>query len=371
MTSTGSDSDPARTPPPAGDTQPPRRRLPGPDVVRGVALIGVVVMNYHGYLILEGGSRGDGVIARFFDPWRGPLSTRFAATFVLVAGVGVTLMTRNARGDRVTSMRWRLARRGVVLYAVGVLLDTEWPGTIIPYYGVMFVLATFLFTLRTRWLVTIGVAAAIAGWLLRAWRHDRVTGGDDVRWLFAPEPGSLDDYVFGIFVNGTHPLVPWLAFFCAGMVLGRLLRVDWWRPATFGVGVPLFAPALVIESTAETAFQTVLLSSDSLDRGVVHIASALGTALVAYSCLDWLAERAPRLTDPLRRTGQMTLTLYLLHVVVFIVLVREFGLIDPTGLDVALTFAVAFWIAAILGAVWWSKRFGMGPAEQLYRSFGG
>ena len=31
------------------------RRRPGPDVVRAVALIGVVVMNYHGYLILRGG----------------------------------------------------------------------------------------------------------------------------------------------------------------------------------------------------------------------------------------------------------------------------------------------------------------------------
>ena len=33
-------------------------RLPGPDVVRAVALIGVVVMNFHGYLILRGDARG-------------------------------------------------------------------------------------------------------------------------------------------------------------------------------------------------------------------------------------------------------------------------------------------------------------------------
>ena len=31
------------------------RRLPGPDVVRAIALIGVVVMNYHGYLIIKRG----------------------------------------------------------------------------------------------------------------------------------------------------------------------------------------------------------------------------------------------------------------------------------------------------------------------------
>ena len=77
-------------------------RLPGPDVVRAVALIGVVVMNFHGYLILRGGDRGDGAARRFFDPWTGPLSTRFAATFVLVAGVGVTLLTRRATAPPTT-----------------------------------------------------------------------------------------------------------------------------------------------------------------------------------------------------------------------------------------------------------------------------
>ena len=42
-------------------------RLPGPDVVRAVALIGVVVMNYHGYLMFRGeGFVADGSIERFF-----------------------------------------------------------------------------------------------------------------------------------------------------------------------------------------------------------------------------------------------------------------------------------------------------------------
>ena len=44
--------------------------------------------------------RGDGAIDQFFDPWIGPLATRFAATFVLIAGVGVTLLTRSSIGDR-------------------------------------------------------------------------------------------------------------------------------------------------------------------------------------------------------------------------------------------------------------------------------
>ena len=136
-------------------------RLPGPDVVRAVALIGVVLMNFHGYLILRGGRQGDGAVDRFFDPWTGPLSTRFAATFVLVAGVGVTLLTRRAvtpvrQPALVSARRWTLIRRGLTLYGAGLLFDTIWPGTILPFYGAMFVLGAFLFTLRARWLVTVG-----------------------------------------------------------------------------------------------------------------------------------------------------------------------------------------------------------------------
>ena len=145
-----------------------QRRLPGPDVVRAVALIGVVVMNFHGYLAARRSQSrarvGDGWAAELFDPWNGPLSTRFAATFVLVAGVGVTLLTR------VDRRRPRARRRrcggdssgaGVLLYIVGLVLDIIWPGTIIPYYGAMFVGAAAIFTLRTRWIIAIGSVAAL------------------------------------------------------------------------------------------------------------------------------------------------------------------------------------------------------------------
>ena len=158
------------TPPSPVDT-PLAKRLAGPDVIRAVALIGVVVMNYHGYLILRssGSGIGTGWAAELFNPWTGPFATRFAATFVLVAGVGVTLLTRRSLDDpvRVGEMRWRLVRRGVLLYSVGLLIDEIWPGTILPFYGAMFVIAAALFTLRGRWIALIGVFAALAGWGIR------------------------------------------------------------------------------------------------------------------------------------------------------------------------------------------------------------
>lgn len=361
------------------------RRLPGPDVVRAVALIGVVVMNYHGYLLIEQAvvDTGSGWAAELFDPWTGPLSTRFAATFVLVAGVGVTLMTRSATAaaasgvdaaqaaGRVRELRWRLVRRGVLLYAAGLVLDEVWPGTIIPFYGAMFVIAAGMFTWRTRWIVTVGVGAALAGWAIRLWRFERREGGRSTAWLTDPDEGSVNDYVFGVFVNGTHPLLPWLAFLCAGMVLGRLLTTSWWRPATIGAGLFLAVAAAATSATAATAFERVALSTDSGQRGVLHVASALGTALVAYGLLDWAAERFPVATDPLRRAGRLTLSLYLLHILVFTAVVDWLGWIEPAGLDVALTFALGFWVVAIAAADAWDRRLGMGPAERVYRAVGG
>lgn len=350
-----------------------KRRKAGPDVVRALALIGVVVMNYHGYLILRGATRGTGWGDELFDPWTGPLSTRFAATFVLVAGVGVTLLTHRSIGDanRVTEMRWRLVRRGAILYVGGLLLDTIWPGTIIPFYGAMFVISAALFTMRTRSILLVGTGAIAVGALLSVWKFQQNEDGESTAWLFMPSEGSAPSYFFNVFVNGTHPLFPWLGFFCAGIVLGRFLDSAAWRATVGGIGVMLFAAAAIVREGADTSFQSLVLSTEPLSRGAVYFASALGTALVAYVLIDVLAERSTTVLDPLRRAGQMSLTLYLLHIVVFNFVVDWMGWIEPGGLSTSLLFASAFWIVAIVLATAWHHRFGRGPAERIYRAIGG
>jgi uncharacterized membrane protein YeiB len=360
-------------------TRAPTGRLPGPDVVRAVALIGVVVMNFHGYLILRGGDRGAGAVGRFFDPWDGPLATRFAATFVLVAGVGVTLFTRRATTppvDRavVSARRWTLARRGLTLYGGGLLLDLVWRGTILPYYGAMFVLAAVLFTLRGRWVVAIGAGAAVAAAGIAWWGLDRRLDDRPATWLFSPGGSSPRALLFDLAVNGTHPLLPWLAFFCAGIVLGRVLQTDWWRPAAMGLGVTLFGLATMIAGSATTGPRApVLASSDPFSRGLVYTASALGTALVAFAGISWLADRFAG-TPPvelLRHAGAMSLTLYVVHALVFDLVVDWLGWVRPTGLDTALVLAGGYWIVAIAVAAWWHGSFGIGPVEWLYRRLGG
>ena len=352
-------------------------RLVGPDVVRAIALIGVVVMNYHGYLIIDGGEQSQNFWGRVFNPWTGPLSTRFAATFVLTAGVGVTLLTRRSIGKptAISAKRWTLIRRGLLLYGFGLIFYEIWPGSILPYYGAMFILAAGLFTLATPLVIAFGIGAALVGAGIEWWGTERTMDGRTPTWLYNPGNGSPRGLLFDVFVNGTHPLFPWLAFLCAGIVLGRLLRTDWWRPVALGLGFTLFGGATLVSGALEGRSQltTVLTSTDSGDHGLLYVASALGTALIAFAAIYTIATtfRSTSIVKVLAGAGQMTLTLYIAHTLVFNYIVNWHDWVKPSGLDLALTFAAVYWIIAIaIGSVW-HRRLHVGPAEWVYRKIGG
>lgn len=346
----------------------PSQRSPGPDVVRAVAILGVVVMNYHGYLIHRGGRRdgSPGVVYDLFDPWVGPLATRFAAAFALTAGVGVTLLTRSRR----PGVSWVLARRGLLLYGAGMLFDFVWPGTILPYYGAMFVLGAVLWRLPSWALGVVGAVAAAAGFGLRWLVLERELDGRRTQWLTDPGDRSPAGLLIDVFVNGTHPLLPWLAFFCAGIVVGRLLgRANWRAPVTFA-GLGLFTIATIVSTGASGERREVLLGSDPWSRSLVYTASALGTALLGFAVLTWLAERfvGTPVVEFLRRAGQLSLTIYVAHALVFNLLVDWLDVVDPGGIWTALGFALAYWAIALTAAAAYQRRFGRGPIEQLYRA---
>lgn len=339
------------------------------DVVRAIALIGVCVMNYHGYLLLRGGPADRGFWGRVFDPAVGPLTTRFAATFVMVAGMGVALFARNSAD------RWVMLRRGVLLFSFGFFLDWVWPGTILFFYGAFFLVAAAVFTLRSRWLLAIGAAAAVAAPALQRWALDRAAANHDASWLLqgdAEAHHSPRDLVLDVFVRGTHPLLPWLAFFCVGIVLGRLLPFDGRiRARLVGVG----AACMVVGYTLEhhLPWREQLRSTHPFDRGVLFTLTAMGSAMVAIGFIGWVASRTRGsvLTHALAVTGRSTLSIYVLHVLVFNLFVDWLEWVHPSGLRTALRFALAFWTAAIVLANVWALKFRYGPLEWVYRRFGG
>lgn len=343
------------------------------DVARAIGLIGVCVMNYHGYLINLGADYPPRTFfERVFDPWQGPLSTRFAATFVTVAGMGIALLTRRSRvsGDRaaISADRWKLTRRGVLLFAFGYFLDWVWPGTILFYYGAFFLAGAVLFTLRSRYLIAIGVGAGLVAAALQRWSLHH-----DTSWLLygnAGETRSPRDLLFDVFVRNTHPLLPWLLFLCAGIVLGRLLPFSA-RLRTQLIAAGVACLALGYLGRTYLPWRPLLRSTAPFDRGVLYSLTTIGSSIVAVCIIGWLAERTSTsyVTHALAAAGRMTLTVYVGHVLVFNLFVNKLAWVQPAGLGTALTFAACYWIVAILAATAWLSVFKIGPLEWVYRRF--
>ncbi|MEN9645332.1 MAG: hypothetical protein RL238_2001 [Actinomycetota bacterium] len=359
------------------DTPGPSERVVDLDVIRAFALIGVCVMNYHGYLILRGGDPGDGFLADVFDPWTGPLSTRFAATFVTVAGMGVALMSRRALAGRdpaaVSAVRWTLIRRGVLLFAFGFVLDWIWSGTILFFYGAYFLVGAAIFTLRSRWIAAIGVGAAVGAAMLQWWGLTREDNGNSVDWLFgttAETNLSPRDLLLDALVRGTHPLLPWLVFFCMGIVLGRALPFNTiMRVQLAFFGVICVAAAYLSERALP--WRASLRSTHPFDRGILYSLAAVGTSLIAVVVIGAVAQAtaSSRITQALAVTGRTTLTLYVLHVLVFNLVVDWLDWVQPGGLGTALAFAVGYWVVAIVLANLWHRTHEHGPLEWVYRRF--
>jgi uncharacterized membrane protein YeiB len=362
-------------------------RLPSLDVTRAIALVGVVVMNYHAYLNKDKAfyPPHPSFAERIFNPLSGILTTRFAATFVLVAGMGIALLVQNAirSGDAalIRAAQMKLARRGLFLYAVGAAVQWIWPGTILFYYGAFFLIAAVICTWSNRSLIAVSVVSIAVSTGLTAWRGYRSFEGDFTRWL-SPTPNSPRNLLIRTFFDYTHPVFPWITFICAGIILGRNIhrlaqlrnRIMMWSC------VKMFASYVIrqfimpdsITSQTDYVLQRVL-STNNHDHSVLHVTSTLAISLLAFCIISLVTDSRPtcHVVEFLARTGQMTLSIYLAHVLMFNLVVHWLNWVRPTGLDTALILSLAFYVVAVPASSLWSRRFGIGPFERVYRSFGG
>lgn len=362
-------------------------RTPSLDVARAIALVGVVVMNYHAYLNPKTAyfQMSPSIWDKVFNPLSGILSSRFAAAFVLIAGIGVSLMTNRAReANDVQAMytsRVVLLRRGFLLYVVGYGVQWIWPGTILFYYGAYFMIAAFLVAKRPQILISVATLCVVSAAALAAWRVDQRLTGNATSWL-SPNPDTPRNLFIRTFLDYTHPVLPWFAFFCVGMILGR----SWshfalYRKQLFSVSLAVLVlthglrALLTPENTTTTAqyLLKTMASTQPFDRGVLYFVGTLTTVLCALVLVSWVVDVAPThwFTEWLARAGQMSLSIYLAHVVFFNLVVNRLHWVRSTGLDTSLTLSLVFYVVALVVASWWVSRYGRGPAERTYRFFGG
>lgn len=311
-------------------TETSRGRLIGLDVARCLALLGMVAT----HVLDERTSAGDLTTAQWLA------GGRASALFAVLAGVSLALMTREPLRGRPLALRTAgIAARALFIGLLGLLLGGLDTGIaiILTYYGVLFVLGLPFTFLGARALLPLTVAwvalAPVVSHLVRPHLAER--GFDSPTFEQLADPGQL---MGELLLTGYYPVVPWLAYLLAGLVLGRLDLRD---PALLG-GLALggLSLALLATQVSRTLADPARATDNATGMyGVTppdgdwswlllvaphsatpfDLAQTIGSAvLVIALCL--LAERLlPRPANAALAVafgaGTATLTLYSLHVV--------------------------------------------------------
>jgi uncharacterized membrane protein YeiB len=354
------------------------RRLIGLDLASALAIFGMVIVNFK--IAMGAETAGPDWLVWLV----GLLDGRAAATFVILAGVGIALMTKSARqrGDAaaLATRRRSLSKRAAFLFCFGLLYTPIWPADILHFYGLYILIGAWLLTARdhTLWLAALILTAAFMVLLL--------VGDYEKGWewttLHYTDFWTAAGMVRHLFFNGFHPVLPWAAFLLVGIWLGRRNMGDA-RVRRKLLGGGLAATALAeLASHLLTAWMLArfpevdpteirdLFGTAPMPPTPLYLLSAGGTAVVLISLCLSLSQRyagATWLLSPLVCTGQLALTLYVAHVVVGMGVLEALGFLEGQTLPVAVASALGFCAAGVAFAALWCRVAQRGPLEWAMR----
>jgi uncharacterized membrane protein YeiB len=195
---------------------------------------------------------------------------------------------------------------------------------------------------------------------------------------------GLGDALREIFFNGAHPVFPWMAFFLAGMWLGRQSFTGKSRCWFIGLSLAtcIFAESLsayLRDATPvwrQTAYgwalnmDRVIVSRDIHPPAPLFVLSAGASAFATIGACLWIGERfGDRFwLRWLQATGQMTLTLYVAHIMLGMGWLYREDMLNNNPLEVAISYTLLFLgLAVAFAATWRSLVYWRGPLEWLMR----
>ena len=353
------------------------RRLRGLDLARGLALLGMVIVNFE--LAMESTENGPDWLSRLTSSLQG----RAAGTFVLLAGIGASLGSARARlatGPEAPAVRRKAQRtlflRGLFLFAIGTPFLAVWPADILHFYGVYLSIGALLLFASTRvvWSVIAAVAAAGLVFLGTAdyaahWNFWTLTYRD----LWSPM-GFLRNLIF----DGWHPVIPWVAIYLCGLWIGRMPLGDTAVRKRLGLFAALgfalttgFSWGLAPQGIESEGWRA-LFAPVSFPPTPTYLIAAVSTALlVILGCL-WFIDRYPDAPiKPIEAVGKLALTVYVAHVFVGMGTLEAIGKFEGQPLWVSVFAAFVFFEASALFALLWLKKFKRGPLEACMRGICG
>jgi hypothetical protein len=152
---------------------------------------------------------------------------RAAAIFAVLAGVGVAFVTGRRRvhaRERGRPVAVSMLARALVTGALGLALGyttTDFASVILPYYAVLFLLAIPLVFLGTRTLAVLAAAMALGLPVLSQVLRPGLVAPDIDNPSFVDLVRDPLGLLVELTVTGEYPAMVWVAYLCAGLVVGR------------------------------------------------------------------------------------------------------------------------------------------------------
>ncbi len=355
-------------------------RIIGLDMARAFAIIGMVIVNFK--YTMDAGDNGPQWLRFFAALFDG----RAAATFVILAGVGASLGSRRARegGDlgEQRMARVTLAKRALFLFVIGWTFYLIWPADILHYYGVYLLIGSLVLFARSDRLLMLAVAVvAVSFVFISSFDYFANWDLDDFSYSGIATPGGFGR---NLFLDGFHPVLPWVAFYLFGMWLGRTdLRDPVWRRVLV---LRSAIVVLVTEISAWTLFAAKgsspadiddeswrwLFSVEPIPPLPLYLAAGGGTAVLVIMGSIWLGQRIPgAASEPLVSTGQLALTIYLAHVFIGMGILDAVDRLEDQTLAWAVIMSFTFSAVAIAFSWAWRRRYQRGPLEWVMRRVAG
>lgn len=299
---------------------------------------------------------------------------RSALLFIVLAGIGVSLMDSRMPEAGRAKLWWRLGIRGLILLPLGLALQFLDPGVnvILQFYALYFVVAAMVVRARSRTLLLASLISAVvapvgylSAWFARpAW--------------FASEAPTLGDSPMAIIrelvLTGAYPVLTWSGPLLFGLWLGRQdLRASRvrLRMVAGGAGVAAAAWALstalvtMVGAPGEEPSWRQLLTDDPHGQMPLWLIGSTAAAVMLIGLALETTDRWSLATWPAVTVGQMALTVYVGHLLLLAWwpdLVRHD---DPGAAAVSVGL---FTLVATLACGVWRRRFARGPLEAVLRT---
>lgn len=351
-------------------------RIPGYDLARAIAIFGMMIINFRDNM--------EGVSASEWFLWLSErIEGRAAAAFVILAGVGLSLLSRRARLSNApedwSSVRNILLKRGIFLFGLGLCYGhIWWPADILHFYGIYLTIGAFLLTASDRRLWTL--AAGFTGIFVIFMFVCRYEEGWDFENLNDADLSALAGIIRHFFFNGYYPIFPWVAFLLIGIWLGRLniseraLRMKILLGGIVsaflaeGVSFLLTDFSLTLSYKADTTLIYFLISTIPDPPMPLFMISACGTGLALIIISIIIAEKfaESEWMRPFLATGRLSLTIYLFHVIIGMNALESLGMLDKPE-SLALVNAILCYGVSVISACFWTARFERGPLEWMMR----